>query len=82
MNAVSENDRATIEKLPGDSAEAGWKKQAVQALVVWSLTYVSAIIILMIINAEHVFAVALLPTLSSIFSNRGIFKAIFKRRTD
>ncbi len=48
------------------------KKQAGQALIVCLLTYVSAVIILMIINANHVFTLALLPTLATIYSGLGI----------
>ena len=58
-----------------------WKKQASRALMVWFMTYVSGVILL-IIQAEHPFVLALLPTLATAYSNLGIVKeAVRANRT-
>jgi hypothetical protein len=59
-----------------------WKKQASRALMVWFMTYASGVIILLIIQAEHPFVIALLPTLATAYSNLGIAKeAVRANRT-
>lgn len=69
--ASRDNTRA-----PGD---AKLVKQAGEAVIVWLLTYVTGVAILNTIGAEHMFVLALLPTLSTIFYNLGIFKRLLMR---
>jgi hypothetical protein len=66
-------------EITGAPIDAGWKKQAGEALTVWLLTYVTGAAILISINAEHAFVLALLPTLSTIFYNLGIIKWMLTR---
>jgi len=82
LECVNETDTIKNKNSRGDTRapiDAKWQKQAREALTVWLLTYITGVVILKIINAEHVFVLAILPTLSTIFYNRGIFKRLLIR---
>ncbi len=66
--SINENIHAPV--------EADWKKQALQALVVFLLTYISAAIILGLNKGGNVFTLALLPTLATLYSNIGLIRKI------
>jgi hypothetical protein len=50
------------------------EKRACRALTVWCLTYATGVIILLLLQAEYPFVMALLPTLATVYSNIGIVK--------
>jgi hypothetical protein len=57
------------------------KRQVGEALIVFLLTYGSAVVILIMNKEGNVFALALLPTLATLYSNLGFIKKTVQKIT-